>query len=113
MLIATGAAIVFEPALLGRIAIAAGGVLVVILGLAQLSGNPEPREEAVAAVAGGGRRRPRPWAPAAAVVLVVVATGSAMAIVLPGPRIAPVASRVRRAAATACARCATGAWTRS
>src|SRR5829696_7899812 len=91
VLIAAGAAIVFEPALLGRIAVAAGGVLVVILGLAQLSGTPEPREEAVAAVAGGGRARPRPWAPAAAVVLVVVATGLAMAIVLPGPRIAPVA----------------------
>jgi hypothetical protein len=91
VLIAAGAAIVFEPALLGRIAVAAGGVLVVILGLAQLSGTPEPREEAVAAVAGGSRPRPRPWAPAAAVVLVVVATGLAMAIVLPGPRIAPVA----------------------
>ena len=91
VLIAAGAAIVFEPALLGRIAVAAGGVLVVILGLAQLSGTPEPREEAVASVAGGARPRPRPWAPAAAVVLVVVATGLAMAIVLPGPRIAPVA----------------------
>ena len=91
MLIAAGAAIVFEPALLGRIAVAVGGVLVVILGLAQLSGNSEPREEAVAAVAGGARPRPRPWAPAAAVVLVVVATGLAMAVVLPGPRIAPVA----------------------
>ena len=91
VLIAAGAGIVFEPALLGRIAVAAGGVLVVILGLAQLSGTPEPREEAVASVAGGARPRPKPLAPAAAVVLVVVATGLAMAIVLPGPRIAPVA----------------------
>ncbi len=90
VLIAAGAAIVFDPSLLGRIAVAVGGVLVVILGLAQLSGMQPVREDAVAAVARPSR--PSPWAPAIAVVLIIAITGLAMAIVLPGPRITPVAA---------------------
>ncbi len=89
VLIAAGAAIVFDPALLGRIAVVTGGVLVVILGLAQLSGMRPPRDEAVAAVP---RSRPSPWAPALAVVMVIATTGLAMAVVLPGPRATPVAA---------------------
>jgi hypothetical protein len=89
VLIAAGAAIVFDPALLGRIAVAVGGVLVVALGLAQLSGMRPVRDEAVAAAP--RRSRPSPWAPGAAVVLVVAAAALAMAIVLPGPHAAPVA----------------------
>jgi hypothetical protein len=87
-LIAVGAAIVVEPALLGRVAVAVGGVLLVVLGIAQFSAIRAPSGEAVPATA--GRSRPRPWAPAVAVVLVVALTGLAMALVLPGPRAAAV-----------------------
>ncbi len=89
VLIAAGAAILFEPALLGRVAVAVGAVLVVALGLAQLSGMRPVRDETVAAVP--RRSRPSPWAPGAAMVLVVAATALAMAIVLPGPRAAALA----------------------
>jgi hypothetical protein len=84
-LIAFGAAIVVEPALLGRAAVALGGVLLVVLGIAQLAAMRAPDDQAVVA-AYAQRSRPRPWAPAAAVALVVVATGLAMTLVLPGPR---------------------------
>jgi hypothetical protein len=87
-LIAVGAAIVVEPALLGRVAVAVGGVLLVVLGIAQLPAVPAAGGEPVPAPA--GRPRPRPWAPAIAVVLVVALTGLAMALVLPGPRAAAV-----------------------
>jgi hypothetical protein len=86
VLIAVGAAIVAEPALLGHVAVAVGGVLLVVLGIAQFSAVSGPSGEAVPAPA--GRSGPRPWAPAAAVVLVVALTGLAMALVLPGPRAA-------------------------
>src|SRR4051812_12625983 len=88
VLIAVGAAIVVEPALLGRVAVAVGGVLLVILGIAQFSAIRPPSGEAVPASA--VRSRPRPWAPAVAVVLVVALTALAMALVLPGPRAAAV-----------------------
>jgi hypothetical protein len=88
LLIAVGAAIVIEPALLGRAAVAAGGVLIVVVGLAQLSAIHAPSREAVPGPA--ERSRPRPWAPAAAVVLVVALAGVAMALVLPGPHAAAV-----------------------
>ena len=84
LLIAIGAAIVVEPALLGRVAVAVGGVLLVVVGIAQFSATRAPSGEAAAAPA--GRSRPRPWTPAVAVVLVVALTGLAMALVLPGPR---------------------------
>jgi hypothetical protein len=87
MLVAVGAAIVVEPALLGRVAVAVGGVLLVVLGIAQLAAIRAPSSEAVPAP---GRSRPRPWAPAIAIVLVVAVTGLAMALVLPGPRAAAV-----------------------
>ena len=87
VLIAVGAAIIVEPALVGRVAVAVGGVLLVMLGITQLSAIRAPSGEAVPAP---GRSRPRPWAPAVAVVLVVALTGLAMALVLPGPRAAAV-----------------------
>jgi hypothetical protein len=88
VLIAVGTAIVVEPALLGRVAVAMGGVLLVVLGIAQFSAVRAPSGEAVPAPA--ERSRPRPWMPAVAVVLVVALTGLAMALVLPGPRAAAV-----------------------
>jgi hypothetical protein len=84
LLIAIGAAIVVEPALLGRAAVAVGGVLLVVLGIAQFSATRAPSGEAAAAPA--ERSHPRPWTPAVAVVLVVALTGLAIALVLPGPR---------------------------
>jgi hypothetical protein len=86
LLIAVGAAIVVEPALLGRAAVAVGGVLLVVVGIAQFSAMRAPSGEAAPATAPAGRAGPRPWAPAVAVVLVVALTGLAMALVLPGPR---------------------------
>jgi hypothetical protein len=87
-LIAIGATIVVEPALLGRVAVAVGGVLLVVIGLAQLPAVRPPGGAAVGAPA--PRARPRPWAPAIAVALVVVLTGLTMALVLPGPHAAAV-----------------------
>src|SRR5215213_9375794 len=58
-LIAVGAAIVVEPALLGRVSVAVGGVLLVVLGVAQFSAVRAPSGEAVPAPA--ERSRPRPW----------------------------------------------------
>lgn len=84
LLIAVGAAIVVEPALLGRVAVAVGGVLLIVLGIAQFSATGAPSGEAAAVPA--GRSRPRPWTPAVAVLLVVALSGLAMALVLPGPR---------------------------
>src|SRR5215217_1038346 len=49
MLIAIGAAIVVEPALLGRAAVAVGGVLLVVLGIGQFSAIRAPSGEAVPA----------------------------------------------------------------
>jgi hypothetical protein len=89
LLIAVGAAIVVEPALLGRIAVAVGGVALVVVGLAQLPAV-RPPGGAAPAPAPPLRSRPRPWAPAIAVVLVVALTALAMALVLPGPRAAAV-----------------------
>src|SRR5215218_3807150 len=86
VLIAVGAAIVVEPALLGRAAVAVGGVLLVVVGIAQFSAMRAPSGEAAPATAPAGRAGPRPSAPAVAVVLVVALTGLAMALVLPGPR---------------------------
>ncbi len=86
-LVAVGAALVVEPALLGRIAVVVGGVLLVVVGLAQLPAVRPPGGEAPAPAR---RPRPRPWAPALAVVLVVALTGVAMALVLPGPHAAAV-----------------------
>jgi hypothetical protein len=88
VLIAVGAAIVIDPALLARFALAAAGVLLVVLGITQLAAIAVSSGEAAAAPA--GRSRPRPGAPAVAVVLVVALTGLAMALVLPGPHAAVV-----------------------
>jgi hypothetical protein len=63
-----------------------GGVLLVVVGIAQFSAMRAPSGEAAPATAPAGRAGPRPWAPAVAVVLVVALTGLAMALVLPGPR---------------------------
>jgi hypothetical protein len=87
VLIAVGAVLVVDPALLARLVVAVGGVLLVILGITQFSAIRLSSGEAPGT---RGRSRPRPWAPAVAVVLVVAVTGLAMALVLPGPRAAAV-----------------------
>src|SRR3954451_10452909 len=87
-LVVVGAALVVQPALLGRLALAVGGVLIVILGVAQLAAIRPPSAEAAPARA--ERSRPRPWTPAIAVALVVALTSLAIAPVLPGPHAAAV-----------------------
>src|SRR5215211_2528296 len=67
VLIAVGAANVVEPALLGRAAVAVGGVLLVVVGIAQFSAMRAPSGEAAPATAPAGRAGPRPSAPAVAV----------------------------------------------
>jgi hypothetical protein len=81
-LIALGAAIVLEPGFVGRVVHIAGGVLIALIGAAQLSGGaaadrPAPRP---------GTATPLPLAAAIAGVLALTAV--AVAIVLPGPRAA-------------------------
>ena len=76
-LIALGAALVFEPALVGRALVIAGGVLVALVGASQLA--PQDRNAAPRR----GSATPLPLAGAIAAVLAV--TAAAVAIVLPGP----------------------------
>jgi hypothetical protein len=88
VLIVVGAALVVQPAVVGRLALAVGGVVIVILGVAQLAAIRPPSAEAAPARA--ERSRPRPWTPAIAVALVVALTSLAIALVLPGPHAAAV-----------------------
>lgn len=83
-LIALGTTIVFEPALLARIAVIAVGVLIVLLGVAQLSGGGPETEPAAKPAAGVGL----PLL-AGAVFATLVVTGLAVALVLPAPRVSP------------------------
>jgi hypothetical protein len=91
LLVLAGALVLFAPALFGRVAIAVAGVLVVLFGLAQLSGPAPERDERVVAARAGSRRRANALAPAGAVALVVIATLLAIVLVLPGPRATPLA----------------------
>jgi hypothetical protein len=89
-LIALGAAIVFEPALLGRIAVIAAGLLIVLIGVAQLSGAEAP--------AGAASERPGSAGPlllAGAVAAALAATALAVALVLPAPTATPAESAGR------------------
>ena len=93
-LIVLGAALILAPSLVGRVVLVAGGVLLALLGAAQLSGDGAE-----------GRPAPSPGsAPplrlAGAIAAVLVLTAVAAAIVLPAPRAAgPVASVLSAAGA--------------
>jgi hypothetical protein len=82
-LIALGALIVLEPALLGRVAVVAAGLLVVLVGIAQLAGGGPPRERAGREPAAEGQ-----LLLVGAVAGAVAATVLVVALVLPGPRAA-------------------------
>ena len=79
-LIALGAALVVEPALVGRALVIAGGVLVALVGARS------SRRRRQAAPRGPGARRRSPLA--GAIVAVLALTAVAVAIVLPGPNTA-------------------------
>ena len=85
-LIALGAALVLAPALVGRVVLVGSGVLLVLVGVAQIAGvrpEGEPLREP-------GRATPLTLAGGMAAAVVV--TVLAVSLVLPGPRAAPVAS---------------------
>ncbi len=85
-LIALGSLILIEPALVGRVAVVALGVLVVLIGVAQLSvGRPEERPAAEPDSAS-------PLLLVGAVAAALAVTGVAAALVLPGPGAAPAES---------------------
>lgn len=92
VLIAVGAAIIFEPALVGRIVVLAAGLLIVAIGVAQL-----------AALAPGGRAAPAGESGgdagllvlAGAVAAVLAATALVLVVVLPSPRAAPAGNAER------------------
>ena len=83
-LIALGAALVVEPALVGRALVILGGVLVALVGASQLA--PRDRDAAPRP----GSATPLPLAGAIGAVLAV--TAAAVAIVLPGPDTSPIAA---------------------
>ena len=90
-LIAVGAALVLEPALLGRVALVAAGALIALAGAMQLAprGKPSPPE-------GRAGPPPPPSAPSplvlvSAVAAAVAATVLVLALVLPGPSAQPLA----------------------
>ena len=103
-LIAVGAALVLEPALLGRVALVAAGALIALAGGMQLAprGKPSPRwaegRAGEAHPAEGRAGSPPPRSPAAnplllagAVAAAVGATVLVLALVLPGPSAEPLA----------------------
>ena len=93
-LIALGSVILIEPALVGRVAVVAVGVLVVLIGVAQLSvGRPEERPAAEPDSAS-------PLLLVGAVAAALAVTGVAAALVLPGPGAAPAESAGRPGRAT-------------
>jgi hypothetical protein len=113
VLIAAGAALVLEPALLGRVALAAAGALIALVGVMQLAprGKPSPRwaegraGEAHPAQGRAGEARlaegragsppppgvTSPLVLAGAVGAAVAATVLVLALVLPGPSSEPLA----------------------
>ena len=100
-LIAVGAALVLEPALLGRIVLVAAGAAIALLGVAQLAQSGAPAEGS----AGGTDDRPAaepaarlartpatsPLVLAGAVSAAIAATVLVLALVLPGPSSEPLA----------------------
>ena len=111
-LIAVGAALVLEPALLGRILVVAAGAAIALLGVAHLAQGSAPVEDArggagdLPAAAPGDEPAARPARTpganplllAGAVAAAVGATVLVLALVLPGPSSEPLA----RADSTAC-----------
>jgi hypothetical protein len=85
VLIAVGAALPLEPALLGRAALVAAGALIALAGVLQLAtwrqGEPEPAPQRVA----------KPLVLAGAVAAAVAAVVLMLAVVLPGPSSEPLA----------------------
>ena len=85
ILIAAGAALVLEPALLGRIALVVAGVAIALAGVAQMAPRGEPRA-APAPETGAS-----PLLLAGMVAAALAATGLVLALVLPGPSSEPLA----------------------
>ena len=88
-LIAVGAGLVLEPALLGRIVLVAAGAAIALLGVAQLAQSGAPAAEPAPRPA----RTPAasPLLLAGAVAAAVAATVLVLALVLPGPSSEPLA----------------------
>ncbi len=95
VLIAVGAAIIFEPALLGRLVLLATGLLIVAIGVGQLAG---PASDSQAAHSGEPGGNAGPLLLAGAVAAVLAATAVALVVVLPSPRAAPAESAAREGA---------------
>jgi hypothetical protein len=89
-LVAVGAALVLEPALLGRIALVAAGMAIALLGVAQLVRSGAPAEDARCGAARTAAASALPVA--GAVAAAVAATVLLLALVLPGPSSEPLAS---------------------
>jgi hypothetical protein len=105
LLVAVGAALVLEPALLGRIAVVAAGVAIAVLGAAQLGGGRRSQADGAEPAPGASGAGPGPAAagPAAsplvlagAVAAAIAVTVLVLALMLPGP-----SSEPRAQAATA------------
>lgn len=86
LLIVVGAALVVEPALLGRVLVVAGGVLVVLVGISQLAGEGTP-------VPGAGKPGgASPVLLAGVMAGVLAVTALVVVLLLPGPGVATVES---------------------
>jgi hypothetical protein len=86
VLVAAGAALVLEPALLGRVIVVAAGVAVALAGVLHLAPRGEPGTRAAPATAAS------PLVLAAAMAAAVAVTVLVLALVLPGPSPQPFAS---------------------
>ena len=95
VLIAVGAAIIFEPAFLGRLVLLATGLLIVAIGVGQLAG---PASDSQAAQSGESGGNAGPLLLAGVVAAVLAATAVALVLVLPSPRAAPAESAAREGA---------------
>jgi hypothetical protein len=84
-LIAVGAALVFEPALLGRILLVSAGIAIALLGVIHLTSGSGPAPAQTSSSTG------RPVLLAAAVATAVAATVLVLVLLLPGPASEPLA----------------------
>ena len=90
-LIAVGAALVLEPALLGRVALVAAGALIALAGAMQLAPRGKPSPRWAEGRAGSPPGPPSPLVLVSAVAAAVAATVLVLALVLPGPSAQPLA----------------------
>ena len=90
-LIAVGAALVLEPALLGRVALVAAGALIALAGAMQLAPRGKPSPRWAEGRAGSPPGPPSPLVLVSAVAAAVAATVLVLALVLPGPSAHPLA----------------------